>query len=488
MDTKRAVAALFACIMLCGASVGEEAKGGGVIASGDLIYVDVYRAPELSTTTQVDEQGSVTLPYVGKAKIAGMSEKQAAAVVSSALRQILRNPRVKVSRSAIGAQRGFRTAEMKTEIYPLKNASAESLGDALQGMSTEGGAISYHQESNSLVITDTPAAVQNIMSAITRLDGMESQRIQIRIAAKIAEVKVGAMKELGIKWFVQGDESSGGFYPPAQQSTAISSVKGASGNPLANEQFSSSGGTSNQAGRRFVGGDKFSQLMNIPVNIPKTGQLFYGLATNHVDLGVLIDALVSDDKAELLTNTSILTLNHREAEIKTQEEYPYKEFGAESSGRSTTETRFLPLGIQLIVTPHVHTDGHDEEYVRLELEPEVSFPVGAVDGVPIRSVRSTKMQPLARDGQTVVVGGIYRSDVQNKEQRVPGLGKVPLFGRLFKHTERTREQTELMIFVTPTIHRTPESVTWDRMLNLSSVDLEATGISEDKPKPKKRGE
>lgn len=72
-----------------------------------------------------------------------------------------------------------------------------------------------------------------------------------------------------------------------------------------------------------------------------------------------------------------------------------------------------------------------------------------------------------RDGQTLVIGGIVLSEERNVETRVPGLGRVPLVGNLFKHRERAKERKELMLFVTPTVHESPETITWDKMLNLS---------------------
>ncbi|MCC6487207.1 MAG: hypothetical protein IT364_06875, partial [Candidatus Hydrogenedentes bacterium] len=107
-------------------------------------------------------------------------------------------------------------------------------------------------------------------------------------------------------------------------------------------------------------------------------------------------------------------------------------------------------------------------YVKLEFEPEVSYPAGASDGVPIRSVRKYTGESNVRDGQTLVVGGIYRNDLRDIEQRVPGLGKLPVLGNLFKRTEKANSQTELMIFLTPVVHDSPETVTWDRMLDVTA--------------------
>lgn len=443
----------------------------GSIVPGDLIFVEVYRRPEMSTTTTVDANGNITLPYVGSVQVAGLNETEAAERVTAALSGVLRNPRVRVSRGGPGAGMGYRTEDMRTELLPLQNSSAESVAEALRGMSSDGGTVSFDKSTNTLIITDTPSTIQNMLSVVGRLDQMQSQLQQVRIESKIAEVKVGALKELGVRWFVQGNEVSGGYYPMPSQDIGINALKGQAAGPLNNEIVDNNQNTLGDAlgsiTRRFVDEPNFDRRLNIPIHVPKTGQLFLGLLNEHIDLGVLLDALVADDKAELLASPNILTVNHKEAEIRMMDEFPYTEFGTEISGRANFSTRFLDLGIKMVVTPHVYRD-EQGTYVKLEFMPEVSFPSGSNNGVPIRSVRSYKGESNVRDGQTLVVGGIYRNDLRNIEQRVPGLGSIPVVGNLFKHTEKTRSQTELMVFLTPTVHDTPETVTWDRMLDLTA--------------------
>lgn len=437
------------------------------IGQGDLVFIDVYRRPELSTTTQVDPNGGVQIPYVGNVSIGGLSEPEASARISSALRAILKNPRVTVSRRAPTMGGGYRTTEMKTELVPLQNANAESLCAALQGMTSEGGNVSYDPDTNTLILTDTPSAMQNMMSVVARLDQMRSQLSQVRIEAKIAEVKVGAMKELGIRWFVQGNEGAGGYYPMPNQDFGVSGLKGSAASPINNESLGEANSNNGASiGRQFLNRANFDRRLNVPVQIPKVGQMFFGLMNSNVDLGILLDALVANNEAELLANPNILTVNHKPAEISMVDEVPYTEFGTEAGGRSNFSVRFLDLGIKMAVTPHVYRDDQGA-YVKLDFEPEVSYPAGQSQGVPIRSVRKYKGESNVRDGQTLVVGGIYRNDLRDNVQKVPGLGSIPIVGNVFKRTEKARIQTELMVFLTPTVHESPETVTWDRMLDVT---------------------
>lgn len=460
--------ALFLVLLfLAGPALAQTTED--TIHVGDLVFIEIYRHPELSTSTQVSPDGDVSLPYIGQVNLLGLTKSEASSRVSQALLQILKNPRVTVSRSVVGIATGARTAEMKTEVVPLHNANADTLREALQGMTSEGGSVSFEPGTNSLIITDTPSALQNIMSVVARLDQMESQLIQVRIEAKIADVQVNAFKEYGVRWLVQGAEPVGGYYPLPSQDVNIQALKGPSASPFANEQLNTVR-NSNRLGtswsRRFIDETDFDRRVQVPIQVPTPGQFFFGLLNKNIDIGVLVDALIADDRAELLANPYVITVNHQKAYIDRIEEFPYTEFGTEVTGRTTFTTRFLELGIKLAVTPHVHKD-QGGPYVKLELEPEVSFPVGSSNGVPIRSVRSSRSVANVRNGQTLVIGGIFRSDERNVEQRVPGLGKLPVLGALFKRTEKAKIQTELMVFVTPTVYETPESITWDRMINLS---------------------
>jgi len=469
--TAQRLAAIFAvagafCLALPTAAQ-RLAQDDEAIQAGDVLFLDVYRRPELSSSVQVDANGAISVPYVGDVAVAGMSEQQASARVASALKLILKNPRVTLSHRG-GRIQGGRAPDMKTQIIPLDNSNAEELAEAMEGMSSPGGNIGADRNTNSLIVTDSPAAIQSIMTAVEQLDRMPNQVTQVQIEAKIAEVEQGAMKELGIRWFAQGTDVTGGYYPP--RSRDIGSNSALNGlDPLANERIGSnrSGIYSNGVDREFKNGGDFDRLLNVPVQVPVMGQLFFGLMNNNVDLGALLDALVKDNKAELLATPYITAVNHQQAEIKMTDEFPYTE-SSQTFGTFAYSVKFLDLGIKLLVTPHVYRD-EAGPYVKLELNPEVSFANGMANGVPIRSVRSSDSVANVRDGQTLAIGGIVLNDERNVEQRVPALGKIPLIGPLFKRKERAHSRNELMVFVTPHIHNSPETVTWDRMINLSGA-------------------
>lgn len=448
--------------------IEEVGKPSATLNPGDLVFINVHRQPELSTTTQLDGNGNVEIPYIGQVTLKGLSLDDASARVSMGLKAILKNPKVTVSRSTGGGEipSGYvRTASMQTQVVPLNNADAGVLQEALLGMTSGGGSVSYDPNTNSMILTDEPAVIQNMLSVIRELDQMESQITQVLIEAKIVEVETAAAKELGIRWFVQGDEAGGGYSPAPRQDALLNSIRQFS-NGNANEAVG--GGTRNGSAntRRYLDDDgDFDRRLQVPVQVGTAGQMFFGYMNSGIDLGIMLDALVADDKAEMLASPYIGTVNHKPASIRMVEEFPYSELGT-AGFSSVANTRFVDIGITLDVVPHVRRDPDGDRYILVELSPEVSTAVGVSNGVPVRAVRSSDSQRIVRDGQSLVIGGIVMADNHTVIQKLPGLGNLPIFGNLFKHKERSKTSRELMIFVTPTIHDKPEDMRWERSLEL----------------------
>ncbi|MBI2425358.1 MAG: polysaccharide biosynthesis/export family protein [Candidatus Hydrogenedentes bacterium] len=473
MTTRSGMIALLAILVAIGLALPATAQAPGELPlnAGDLVFVNVHREPEFSTTTQVDENGNVSIPYIGNVSIKGLSAADASARISSALTVMLKNPRVTVSRSTGGAPMvgtGERTEEMVAKVVHLENSNAEVMANSLTGMSSPGGAISFDPDTNTLLVTDTPSALQNIMGVAMELDQMSNKTTQIHIESRIAEVEKDALKEVGIRWFAQGDRAAGGYIPGSRQTSEATSIRGV--DSFFNEQLGSSGnnGNNTSSGRRFLGDGNFDRRLQVPAQLAAPGQMFFGFLNSGIDLGVFLDALVADDKAETLATPYISTVNHKPAHIEMIEKFPYTELG--TAGLSTVaNVQFLDVGIKLDVTPHVHTDTSGERYVRLELKPEVSTATGVANGVPVRAIRSSESVADARDGQTIVIGGIVMADSRDVVQKIPGLGSLPLFGHLFKHTEKAKGSRELMIFVTPRIFDRPDDLKWDRSINLSEA-------------------
>lgn len=475
MLTVRCVLCLAAAVSVMPNAMGQAAGGEG-LAPGDVVYVNVWRHPDLSLTDQVSPNGTVTMPYVGPVRVAGYPEREAAAIISEALKAILKNPRVSVTHSASGESvttlEPTRGRNMQTRIVELHNSNAETVFNALSGMASSGGSVSFDPDTNVIILTDEPATLENMISVVEQLDNLRTQVTQVHIEAKLAEVEAGAIKEIGVRWFAQGDHLGGGYIPNGRQSAATNSVRN-NASPTYNEQLDSlNSGSRSSIGRRFLNENAFDRRLQVPVQIAAPGQMFLGYLNQGIDLGVMLDALMADNKAEMLAAPYIRTVNHKPAEIRMTQEYPFTELG--TAGLSTVaNVRFIDIGIILKVTPHVRMDPDGAPYVQMQLEPEVSSATGLANGVPIRSVRSSSSTANVRDGQTLVIGGIVQNDIRNVVQKVPGLGNIPLLGSLFRHKETAKDARELMIFVTPSVYDKPEGATWERTLDITEVSTQA---------------
>lgn len=464
----RLMAALLLVVSWAGLALAQVPP---TIEAGDLIFINVFRHPELSASMQVDSNGMISLPQVGNVSVGGKTEAEATEIVKNAMGVVLKNPRLTVSKGTGGSMMmppsGNRKVEMRTEVVQVNNARAENLFNALSGMATEGGSISFDEATNTIIITDEPSTLQNMVSVVSQLDNLDNQMAQVHIEARIAEIESTAIKEVGLRWFAQGDHLGGGYTPNARQDARVNSLR-TFNDPSYNERLNNDNGNNFNSGstREFIDNPNFDRRMQIPIQVAAPGQMFLGYLNAGIDLGVMLDALVADNKAELLATPYIRAVNHDTAEIKMTSEFPYTEIG--SAGLNTvTTTRFLDIGIILEVTPHIRKDPEGIPYVQLELEPEVSTATGVANGVPIRSVRRSTSTANVRDGQTLVIGGIVQNDERNVIQKVPGLGDVPVLGNLFKHKERSAATRELMIFVTPRIYARPEAATWGRTVPLS---------------------
>jgi type II secretory pathway component GspD/PulD (secretin) len=457
-------------ILLLSPILGAQAfDNKAPITAGELLHINVHKHADLTVTTQVNEAGTVNLNYIGRVSVVGLTEKEASDRVAQAYKSLLKNPRVKVSRSGSGGG-GFapRTEEMDTKVLALQNSSAESLFNALSGMATAGGSVNYDEDSNALILTDTPMTLQKMLQVVQELDQMQSQVTQVRIEARIAEVESDAAKEIGVRWFAQGDHLNTGYYPGGRQDAKLSTIRG-NGNPIYNELIRQGTGGSRGSSREFEEESSINRRLNIPLHIPAPGQYFMGYVNSGIDFGTMLDALAAENKAEMLASPYTLTVNHKQATIMMTEQFPYLESGPTGAGGNFTSTSFLDVGIILEVTPHVRRTIDGATYVQMELQPEVSTASGSSNGIPIRSVRGTKQVANVLDRQTLIIGGIAQSDSRNVLQKVPGLGDMPLIKHLFRHRERTKTETELMIFITPTVFNHPRDVAWNRAIDMPEL-------------------
>jgi type II secretory pathway component GspD/PulD (secretin) len=148
----------------------------------------------------------------------------------------------------------------------------------------------------------------------------------------------------------------------------------------------------------------------------------------------------------VLSSPKVATINNKEAKILLGEKYPYTTQTVNSNG-TTQETKFLDVGIKLTVTPTINAD----KKISLQVHPEVSLFSSLTAAGPRIATREALTTVIVSNGETAVIGGLITDNDQNLAASVPLMGELPIIGHFFKHTTKSKERTELLVFITPQI-------------------------------------
>jgi type IV pilus secretin PilQ/predicted competence protein len=285
-----------------------------------------------------------------------------------------------------------------TRIVPVRYANAEEMSDALEELTTQRGKVEVDQRSNSIIITDITLKIDEIARMVASLDNKPKQ---VEIVSKLVDVDVAATRALGIRWQAAN---------------------------LASSTLELTGDAEVDAG------------LAEPV-----GTLRVGHVESWGNLMATLETLASKNKADIISNPRITTLDNRKANIMVGQEIPL--IVSDEAGNPITE--LVQIGIIMETTPHVNADNS----ITLDLHPEVSelSAEATVQGGVIISTSQADTRVIVENGQTAVIGGLIKSSKTKFEVGVPILMDIPLLGNLFKSTTTGKRDRELIIFVTPTV-------------------------------------
>lgn len=294
-------------------------------------------------------------------------------------------------------------------------------GQKSTGFSTPDLAVQAAPELNAIVVRGTPAAIATMQPLIDQLD---IRRPQVMIEAAIVEVTADTAEALGLQFGIGNHMPgvNGAVSSFSNIGTPLTSILTALGTPIG--QFASASGLTGA----FSSGDNFQ---------------------------LLVQALGSSTKANLLSTPSVTTLDNEPAEIVVGQNVPFRT-GSYTSQTGGTIAPFTTIerkdvGLTLRIIPRIH----EGDAVRLDVSQEVSSLVGAVTGAAdlITNRRAIQTTVLADDGQTIVLGGLISDDRTNTKSQVPVLGDIPLIGNAFKSRQLQQTRRTLFVFLRPTILR-----------------------------------
>ncbi len=194
-------------------------------------------------------------------------------------------------------------------------------------------------------------------------------------------------------------------------------------------------------------------VVNFPAstsNTPVGGAAisFGKLTGNMVNLDLRLQMGETDSLTRVIARPKLATLDNKEAVIKQGEKIPY-----ETTSQAGTQVQFIDAVLKLQVTPHVTPDGSILMKVQVTRDARGTFR-SPINQVPSIDNREASTEVLVKDGETLVIGGIYQSERDETKQGIPWLMQIPVLGWLFKNREIIDTRTELLIFITPTIIQT----------------------------------
>lgn len=312
-------------------------------------------------------------------------------------------------------------APLRSEFVQINYAKASDIAGILRAdksIISSRGSISLDARTNTLIIVETAAKLDEITDMIARLDVAVRQ---VLIEARVVLATTDFAKELGVRW---------GF---SQQD-----VDTDNGNTV--NSSATLGGLGNWS---------FGSPANLAVDMGVTSAGASKIAVGMIDLDstmleLELSALASDGHGEIVATPKVLTTDQQEAMIASGTQLPYQE--ASSSG--ATSTSFKDAELKLQVKPQITPDGKIIMSLKINNDSLGGF---TPSNQPIINTNRVETVILVNDGDTVVLGGIFKNETAMNTIKTPFFGDLPLIGRLFRKDVRRDTKAELLIFITPRV-------------------------------------
>ena len=289
----------------------------------------------------------------------------------------------------------------------LQNAEASEIAQSLDSqrgkLLTERGSVVVDKRTNALLLRDTAQALAQLKTWVAEMD---TPLEQVQLAAHIVTISSENLRELGVRWGLAAEER------PAKTLRI----------------------------------DNFS--VGLPVENSAITAGFHLARISGRILDLELSALEQENQVEIIASPRLLTAHLQTASIKQGTEIPY-EVSSGSSGATSIEFKDAVLGME--VTPKILPNGRITLALQISQNmPGRSIKQGEGEALAIDK-QEIKTQVTVKDGETIVLGGIFQRQRNQVTDKVPGVGDIPLLGSLFKHSNQQHKRRELVIFITPTL-------------------------------------
>ncbi|MFH1397534.1 MAG: secretin N-terminal domain-containing protein [Candidatus Omnitrophota bacterium] len=288
--------------------------------------------------------------------------------------------------------------ELETRIVTFNFVKVSDIQKTLSSMLTSRGKIEVDARTNSLVITDIVDRIDRIRDVAVQLD---TKTPQVMIEAMLIDLKLTNEEQLGINWTMTLKEMS-----------------------------------------------QRSMIQNLGLSGATTGEIRYGKTIMPwADFTAVMNFWIEQKRVNILANPKVLTLDNLAANIDINEQIPYTQQTTTDQG-TVASTQFKDVGIKLSVVPHITKDN----FIFLNIKTEQSFRSGwTPDNQPIIDSRKAETNLMVKDGETIVIGGLRKKEDTVTTDKLPILGSIPYLGKLFNRSNRSKIESELVIFVTPRV-------------------------------------
>ena len=336
-----------------------------------------------------------------------------------------------------------KAADIEKLITEGKNASrsgssntgsgADPLGDSVGSLLSPRGTVSVDPRTNTLIINDTSAKIDQIRQMIDLLDVSVKQ---VMIEARIVRATTDFTKEMGVKWGIlsQGITNNNHLLVGGSDTTLW--------NLREPEKDDDMGGWKYEIER--------PQNLNVDLGVtsPGASRIAFGLISlSDFMLDLELSALQADGYGEVISTPKVLTADKQNAKVASGTQIPYQ--SSEGGGvNAVSTTEFIDATLSLDVTPSITPDGKVQMQLNITSDsPGAPTPTGQLT----INKNAVNTNVLVDNGETVVLGGIFEQQTANSQTKVPFLGDIPYIGRLFRKDIKSDNKRELLIFVTPRI-------------------------------------
>lgn len=305
-------------------------------------------------------------------------------------------------------------------LAPLNYAQADELAEQVESLLSERGSVEVDTRGNSLIIHDTEEKIAIIRGVLQSLDKANRQ---ITIETRFVEADSNFNRDLGIQWGANLDASAttgyptGAFFP-----------------------------NSIQAGGATGASNDLSDNLLVDLGTSSSSSIGFSLGSipGLIDLQARLTALEQEGWGKIVSSPTLRVMDNETGTVEQGSRIPYL-----STSNGGTQVQFVSAVLSLEVTPHITAEG--TIFLDVHITNDRPDFANLVQGQPAILTKDITTRVLVADGDTAVLGGVYQTQETFSQGRVPGLGKIPLIGYLFRNSSTTRKQAEMLVFITPRV-------------------------------------